>query len=48
MIIRTILLFTLTYLHIGIWGLIIATGINIIFVTLYDYSKVKKYLKKNV
>jgi hypothetical protein len=26
--------------------LIIATSINIIFVTLYDYSKIKKYLKK--
>ena len=34
-------------LHIGMWGLIIATSVNIIFVTFYDYSKVKMYLKRN-
>ena len=44
-IIRTILLFTLSYLHIGIWGLIIATSINIIFVTLYDYYYVNRIIK---
>ncbi len=33
--------------HIGMWGLVIATSVNIIFVTLYDYSKVNKYLKRN-
>lgn len=45
MIIRTILLFTLSYLHIGIWSLILATSINIIFVTLFDYYNVKKIIK---
>lgn len=45
MIIRTILLFTLSYLHIGMWGLITATSINIIFVTLYDYYHVKDIIK---
>ena len=44
-IIRTTLLFTLSYFHIGIWGLILATGTNIIFVTLYDYYNLKKELK---
>lgn len=33
-------------LKIGLWGLIISTSINIIIVTLYDYTKIKKYLKK--
>lgn len=33
-------------LKIGLWGLIISTSINIIIVTLYDYAKIKKYLKK--
>ncbi len=48
MIIRTILLFSLSYLHIGIWGLICATGANIIFVTLYDYHHVKKIINDNL
>lgn len=33
-------------LKIGLWGLIISTSINIVVVTIYDYLKVKKYLKK--
>ena len=33
-------------LKIGMWGLIISTCVNIIVVTIYDYSKVKKALKK--
>lgn len=33
-------------LKIGLWGLILSTCINIIIVTLYDYSKVKKHLKR--
>lgn len=33
-------------LKIGLWGLVIATSLNIIVVTLYDYSRVKKHLKK--
>ena len=45
-IIRTILLFLLSY-KLGIWSLIIATGVNIVFVTTYDYINVKKYLKEN-
>ncbi len=45
-VIRTTLLFTLSYLKIGIWGLIIATSSSIIFVTIYDLYNVKKELKK--
>ena len=45
MIIRTISLFIVSYLNIGLWSLIIATSINIIFVTGYDYIKVKQELK---
>ena len=45
MIIRTISLFIFSYLNIGLWSLVIATSINIIFVTCYDYTKVKKELK---
>ena len=45
MIIRTISLFFVSYLNIGLWSLIIATSINIIFVTGYDYIKVKQELK---
>ena len=33
-------------LKIGLWGLVISTSINIIVVTIYDYIKVRKYLKK--
>lgn len=44
-IIRTTLLFTLSYLKIGIWGLVFATSTNIIFVTLYDLYNVNKELK---
>ncbi len=44
MIIRTITLFTFSYLKIGIWGLIIAIGSNMIFVTLYQIKQVKRQL----
>ena len=47
MILRSLVLVIGCSIHIGMWGLIIATSINIIFVTVYDYSKVKKYLKRN-
>ena len=47
MIIRTLLLFTLSYLKIGIWGLILATSSGIIFVTLFDLYNVKKTLNNN-
>ena len=43
-IIRTILLFTTSYLKIGIWGLIIATTSNIIYITLQHLYYVKKYI----
>lgn len=33
-------------LRIGMWGLVTSTCANIIIVTIYDYSKVKKALKK--
>ena len=44
-LIRTALLFTLSYLKIGIWGLVFATATNIIFVTLYDLHSVNRELK---
>lgn len=43
-IVRTSLLFLLSLSKIGMWGLVISTGINIIFVTLFDLSRVKKHL----
>lgn len=43
-IIRTILLFTTSYLKIGIWGLIIATTSNIVYITLQHLYYVKKYI----
>jgi len=45
MILRTTTLFIFSFLHIGLWSLIIATSTNIIFVTLFDYYNVKKILK---
>lgn len=47
MIIRTFLLFSLSYLHIGMWGLVIATSVNIIYVTTHQYLIVKKTLKRH-
>ncbi len=44
-ILRTSSLFIFSSLKIGMWGLVIATSINIIYVTLYDASRIKKYLK---
>ncbi|MDO4963467.1 MAG: oligosaccharide flippase family protein [bacterium] len=46
MILRTISLFIFSYMRIGLWSLIIATSINIIFVTTYDYKMVKKITSK--
>lgn len=46
MILRTISLFVFSFFKIGLWGLIIATSINIIFVTIFDFYNVKKLLKK--
>lgn len=45
MIVRTTLLFVLSLLHIELYGLIIAIGINVFVVTFYDIYKVRKYLK---
>lgn len=45
MCLRTICLFVLSFFKIGLWSLIIATSINIIFVTIFDYYNVKKILK---
>lgn len=42
---RTILLFLLSFLKIGIWSLIISTSINILIVTFYNLYQVKKHLK---
>ena len=41
---RTILLFICSMMKIGLWGLVIATSINIILVTLYQAKHVKKAL----
>lgn len=42
--IKTILLFLLSYMHIGIWGLLISNLINIIFITLHHLYHVFKEL----
>lgn len=47
MIIRTIILFSFSYLKIGLWGLVLATSTNIIFVTLYGVKNVKKVLSNS-
>lgn len=44
MIIRTIVLIIGCNIKIGVWGLVFATSINIIFVTIHNLLKVKKYL----
>lgn len=41
---RTISLFIFSFLHIGIWGLIIAIALNITIVTLHQAKKVKEFL----
>ena len=47
MVLRTASLFFFSFLNIGLWSLIIATSINIVFVTVFDYINVKKILKKH-
>ena len=47
MIIRTICLFIFSHLKIGLWSLLIATSINIMFVTIFDLYNVKRILKKH-
>lgn len=46
MLLRTLCLIIFSLMNIGLWGLIIATSINMIFVTCYDYKNVKRILKK--
>ncbi len=41
-IIRTILLFILSLCHIGMWGLLIASSVNIIFITIHHFYYVFK------
>ena len=48
MILRTVTLFISSSLKIGIWGLVLATAINIIFVTCYDGYNVYKILKRRI
>ena len=45
-IIKTITLLVLSLYHIGIWGLIISSIINILFITIHHYYYVFKTLKK--
>ena len=47
MILRTLSLFLFSFLKIGLWSLLIATSINIVFVTLFDLYNIKKILKKH-
>ena len=47
MILRTITLFIGSNLKIGLWGLVMATSINVIFVTCYDGYNVYRILKNN-
>jgi len=46
MILRTITLFIASFFKIGLWSLLVATSINIMFVTLFDLYNVKRILKK--
>lgn len=43
-VVRTISLFCFSYLHIGLWGLIIASSLNILCTTFHQYKCVKKNL----
>lgn len=46
MVIRTISLIILSLCHIGLYSLLIASGLNIIYVTTHHYIKIRKYLKR--
>ena len=48
MILRTLTLFVVSFTKIGLWSLIIATSVNIMFVTIFDYYNVRKVLKKSI
>ena len=45
-VIKLILLFVITMLNTGLWGLVISSIVNIIFVTIHHIYYVRKYLKK--
>ena len=45
-IIKLILLFVITMLNTGLWGLVISSIANIVFVTIHHIYYVRKYLKK--
>ena len=45
-IIRLLTLLLFSLMHIGMWGLIIAICLNIIYVTLHQALKIKQILKK--
>lgn len=45
-VVRCIVLFLFAFLHIGIYTLILSIGFNIIVVSIYQYLKLKKILKK--
>ena len=44
MISRTFLLIILSFLKIGMWGLVISTSISILLVTHHQYKEIKKIL----
>lgn len=46
-ILKTILLYTLSLLHIGMYGFVIASSVNIILVSTSHYFHVKKALNRN-
>jgi len=46
MILRTFTLFVISFFKIGLWSLLIATSVNIVFVTLFDLYNVNRILKK--
>ena len=45
-LIRTSMLFLLSFLKIGLWGLIFSIALNVIAVTLYLVKKVSYYLRR--
>lgn len=46
MLIRTTLLLLCSFLKIGLWSLVIATGANVLFHTFYELNKVTKLLEQ--
>lgn len=44
-LLRTLILFIFSFLHIGIWSIIIASTINILYVTFHHIYYINKYLK---